>query len=427
MKNRNLVTLIAIVATVCIAAVAGTAWWLTHKNSQNERGSLARLPATSFVVVTGNLEALRRFAPAQNLRDWITRAQGTNSEAGQRWTELTAGCGFDPWERASSFTVAADRSVLQGQNRNDFVAYLDGRFTEPEATRCLTAAARLGHKTLTSSQVNGHTVQTLEGSHGRATIAHAMPNSVLVADRTYQTTALNLAYGNTPGLDANGDLAQMLHALGRDSALSAVIDVAAVRAQNEHSMNEAVDDMVESNPTLPDLALVSQGRTGGLGVRIVGGDLTVTVRLAFAQAAKASSFTRALQGLYTLRREALINGIQQAQSGLTSLRLLSQLTNPEMNSRFETVDAAFQTARTLAGQVQITQAESSTVATLHISAAQVHTFEEAARALREIIETGSRRDGGLIQRRRRDPFELPQMPDGGLRAPVTQATQDAGR
>ncbi|MEZ4407476.1 MAG: hypothetical protein R3A52_13525 [Polyangiales bacterium] len=424
MKNRNIMTVVAVVATLCVVALAGTAWWLLRKKSPGTTGALARLPAGSFVVVTGNLEAVRQFPAARNLRDWITRERGSGSEGGRRWNEVVQQCGFDPWERLSGFAVAADRRVLQGQSQSDFVAYLDGRFTEAEATRCITAVVSQGRATLTTSQVNGRTVHALTASNGRATQIHPMANSVLVTERPYLDTALRLAHSEMPGLTADGDLGQMLRALGADNAITAAVDVAAVRAQNERTVNQTVDDLVRENPQFPDLALAKQARTGGLGVRLSGGDVSVTARLTFPQPAQAASFTRAAQGLYTRRRTDITDAVRQAQGGLNSLRLLSRLTNPEMNARFETVDAAFSTAQQLVEQVQFTQDGSSTVATLRITSAQVHTFEEAARAMRDIIEEGSRRRGGGLMRPRGNPFDQRVEGDGGaplLREPMPAA------
>lgn len=417
MNRKPLIGLVFAIGLICVGALAATAIWILKKQ-HGDTASVRRLPAQSFLVVQGNFAQLRASSFSQPLRRLLlegrSEALPNADEVSREYRDLVQQCGFDPWVKLDGFTVGVDRDSLTGRSQSSQLAYLSGTFTEPEGVRCLEYLARRGHAAVQRAEVAHHPVYMPLGASeqpGPRTLQlHFMPRATLIADRTYMPTALDLAYGARPGLAPENPVARMLERLGRDSALLAAVDLAQLRAQNVHTVDQAVDELVRANPEIPDLTIARQAQTGGAVATLDHGGVTVTVRAEFPAETAARPFSVAVQQLIQRRKPEYLQGLDQMGTSLAAARLGAALLNPQLRSRFDQLDAGLALARQLPDLVRVTADGRSTVLTLPLTEAQVTTLSNATQAaaavFTEMVRSQNNGLGGVLGGR--PPRDEPQ-------------------
>jgi hypothetical protein len=402
--NKNvMVGAVSVVVVGSLAAVGGTAFWMWRKG-RTAANALSRMPPHSFVVARVELSQVRAFPPVAELRRSVTNpgadAGRAETEVARQVRDVVARCAFDPIDRVRTVYVGADRDALAGRATSAWVASTAHDVAPAQAAQCLAAVVQLAHGTVTTSQVGGRAVQTpvFRGAapSPRDPAVHFMAGGAVVADQSYMPTALRLAYHETPGLDLASALPRMMDRLGGQRAVAVAVDVAAVRAQNQQTVNEFADDLVRANPGSADLTLARQMETGGFGVGLANGGVELAARGEFASATVARPFTAALQTFWAARKAEIVATIGEAQQGLGPIRAMAGVAGGrEVGERFERVDAAFGVARAALEQLRIAQDDRSAVVTLALTPAQVTTLVNAAKAGRELAADMSRMTGGL--------------------------------
>jgi len=402
--NKNvMVGVVGFVVVGSLAAVGGTAFWMWRKNHGASDG-LSRLPPTSFVVARVEFDQLLRFSPMSELRRTVTHpgpgATRQETEFARKFQEVITRCTFDPADRVHTIFVGADRTLLTGRSSNAWVASANHDATPDQATRCLTAVVEFGHGTVASTAVNGHAVLTPRTQNQTPSASdpsvHFMPGSAIASPQSYMPTALGFAYRQTPGLDANAPLPQMMGRLGAQRAITVAVDVAAIRTQNQQTVTEVVDDLVRENPNSADLTLARQMQTGGLALGLLNNGVELLARGEFASATVARPFTAALQSVWAARKPEIVSTISEAQQGLGAMRAMAGLAGGQSSDeRFTRVEAAFGVARAAVDQLRITQDDRAAVVVLTLTPAQVTTLVNAVRAVKELASDMSRMTGGL--------------------------------
>lgn len=420
-----MVGVVGLVVVGSLAAVGGTAFWMWRKNLAGADG-LSRLPPNSFVVARVEVDQLLRFSPLAELRRTTTHpgpnASRQETELARKYQDVVTRCTFDPADRFRTVFVGADRTLLTGRSNNAWVASAAHTATPAQATQCLTAMVELGRGTVATTQVNGHAVLTPrlrnEAPSAGDLSVHFMSGSAVASVQSYMPTALGLAYRETPGLDLGGPLATMMSRLGERRAVTVAVDVAAIRAQNQQTVNEFADTLVRENPNSADLTLARQMQTGGFALGLVDNGVTAVARGEFQSATVARPFTAALQSVWTARRAELLATIGEAQQGVGAMRAMAGLTGGQnAGERFDRIDAAFGVARAAVDQVRIAQEDRAAVVTITLTPAQVTTLVNAARAAKEMLSDVSRMTGGIPGLGGGLP-ERPEPPQGqGIRVP----------
>lgn len=423
MNKKALVGVVAVVLA-CLVALGGTAFWLIKKRRGGGTGT-ARFAPTSFVVVTGDLAQIRGFAPARSLRDMVLRpaadAPGGVRDVSREYQSVVRDCGMDPWETVDRFSVGADRAVLQARNPSEWLGYIDGRFTPAQGQHCLEALARRDHHRLVAQQVNGFTVHFLARENDPPTErtggVHFMDHTAVIADRRYMPTAVQLAHGSLPGMPSDAPIARMLRTLGGNNALNVAADLAAIKAQNTRTIDEAVDDLVRANPNNPDITLARQAQTGGVAMAFAGGGVNVTARAEFPQATVARPFAAAMTTFVTARRGDVEQLVDEVRRNLGAMRLVAVLGNAQLRERFDEIEAGLTVLRGLPSQITVRHEDRSVVVLLPVPPPQVTTLERSIRAGAAVVEEmsrtpmfpglggGGRRGGGI-------DLQLPGMQGG---------------
>ncbi len=398
-----MVGVVGFVVVGSLAAVGGTAFWMWRKNHAASDG-MNRLPPNSFVVARVDVDQILRFAPMAELRRTVTHpapgATRQETEFARKIQDFVTRCSFDPADRVHTVFVGADRTLLTGRSSNAWVVSANHNATPAQATQCLTAALELAHGSVASSTVNGHAVLTprLQNQTPSASdpSVHFMAGSAVASPQSYMPTALGFAYHQAPGLDSGAALPLLMGRLGGQRAITVAVDVAAIRAQNQQTINEVADDLVRENPNSADLTLARQMQTGGLALGLVNNGVELLARGEFASATVARPFTAALQSVWTARKPEIISTITEAQQGLGAMRAMAGLAGGQgSDERFTRVEAAFGVARAAVDQLRITQDDRASVVTLTLTPAQVTTLVNAVRAVKDLAADMSRMTGGL--------------------------------
>lgn len=402
MNSNSLKATIGVIVLLCAAALVGTAVFLRKRHAGQNSARAGRLGPATFVIGQIDVAQMRSWSITNTLhRRFATpgEAQGRAMvENARHYQEMVTNCGFDPYDRVTGLVIGADRTALAGTNPNALAVFMDGRFTPAEVTRCVTWIAQQDHATVATSQLRGHTL--LASNSGTGTPGHGaqfalLDGTVLGSDQSYMPTALAVADGAQPGLAADSPLNVMLSRLGSGNMANVVVDIAAVRAQNQHDADDAVDEAVRNNPTQPNLVLAKQATLGGFGVRVLNNAVTAMARVELPSAQLASQFSSALQGVITARRPDINNMIGEARAGVSSMRALGALRGGggDLGPQFDQINAALDVFAALPAQLVVTTDAVQTVVTLPVSAQQVTTLESAVRALGEIIQQGSQNRG----------------------------------
>lgn len=398
-----MVGVVGFVVVGSLAAVGGTAFWMWRKNRAGADG-MSRLPPNSFVVARVEVDQLLRFSPMSELRRTVTHpgpgASRAETELARKYQDVVTRCTFDPADRFRTVLVGADRTLLTGRSNNAWVVDAAHNVTPAQATQCLTAMMELAHGSVATTQVNGRAVltprfQNQNPSAGDPSV-HFMSGSAVAATQSYMPTALGFAYRETPGLDLGGPLPTMMNRLGDRRAITVAVDVAAIRAQNQQTVNEFADTLVRENPNSADLTLARQMQTGGFALGLVDNGVTMVARGEFQSDTVARPFTAALQSVWTARRAEILSTISEAQQGVGAMRAMAGLAGGQnAGERFDRIDAALGVARASVDQVRIAQDGRAAVVTVTLTPAQVTTLVNAAKAAREIASDMSRSMGGL--------------------------------
>jgi hypothetical protein len=366
---------------LCVGTVAAGAPISCKRRSAPTGAAAGRLAATTFMVGRIDTARLRAWPAAALLHRRLTVA----GEAHERWLQDAARdyqdmvnrCGFDPYERLSGVTVGVDRSALAGTNPNALAVFMDGRLGAPEVSRCAAWFAQQRHASLVTSQARGHTVLTARGEPGDTHTPQfsLLDESVLVTDQSFTATALAVADGAQGGLDSGAPLNAMLARFGQETVAAVAVDVAAVRAQNQHDASELVNLAVHANPALPDLALANQVTFGGLGLRVANDAVVVAARAQLPSATLAGQFSAAIQGFIATHRDDLNVLVGQGRARVRSLRTSGALPGvTDVGAMCDQLDAVLDTLVALPGQVVATTDGAQTVLTFSLSAQQVGTL-----------------------------------------------------
>lgn len=398
MKNRTLFGVIGAVVVLCLGALIGTAIYLVKKRPSGNTLT-GRISQDAALVVNIDVAQARAWPVLNTLRNHITAPPSPENEArneiARQYRDLQAGCGFDPWQKLERLNIGVERAVLAGRNQSAWVAFLDGGFTTPEAQRCVTWIAQRDHQVLTPEQVRSRTVHTIARDGQRVTPGTTqmalLDHTALFTARENMDHALAVIDGEQPALAAASPLAGMMSRLARPALLSAVVDIETLRAQNEHTVDEAINDLVRSNPTLPDLNLLRQARTGGLSLTVVGGAVNLTTRAELPSPPLAASLSRALASLIQNRREEVLSLLRDAQSSQSFLSALLGNT-PGFAEKFSQIEAGFAAARGVIGQVQAQADGKDVVLTVPATQAQAVAIEAAVRAWTDVAAEMSRRN-----------------------------------
>ncbi|MBK8697837.1 MAG: hypothetical protein IPN17_37715 [Deltaproteobacteria bacterium] len=421
--NKNvMVGVVGVVVVGSLAAVGGTAFWMWRKN-KTSANALSRMPPNSFVVARVELGQFRVFPPFADLRRTITHpapdASARETALARQMQDVVTRCSFDPVDHVRTVFVGADRDLLAGRSTSAWVATGVHDVTPAKARQCFDAVMGLSQGTTTTTTVNGHTVLTpvLRGSTRtpRDPAVHFMDGSMLVAEQGYMPTALRFAYQEAPGLSSSSSLARMMDRLGAQQAVAVAVDVAAIRTQNQQTVNEFADDLVRANPSSADLTLARQMETGGVAISLVGNGVSALARGEFPSATVARPFTAALQSFWAARKAELLSGIGEAQQGFGAMRAMAGLTGGrDAGERFDRIDAGFGVARAAVDQLRIAQDDRSAVVTLTLTPPQVTTLVNAARAAQQIAADMARMTGGLPEMLGGGSRPAPQAAPGGL-------------
>ncbi len=400
-----MVGVVGFVVVGSLAAVGGTAFWMMRKNRADGDG-LSRLPPNSFVVARVDVDQLLRFSPMAELRRTITHpapgATRQETEFARKIQDVITRCTFDPADRVHAVYVGADRTVLTGNSNSAWVVSANHDRTPAQATQCLTAVLELAHGSVATTTVNGHAVLTPRFQNQTPSTSdpsvHFMTGTAIAAPQSYMPTALGFAYHTTPGLESGAPLPQTMGRLGAQRAITVAVDVAAIRAQNQRTVNELADDLVRENPNSADLTLARQMQTGGLALGLVNNGVELLARGEFPSATVARPFTAALQSMWTARKPELLSAIGEAQQGIGAMRALASLGGgggQGPDDRFTRVEAAFGVARAALDQVRITQEDRATVVVVTLTPAQVTTLVNAVRAVKDLAADMSRMTRGV--------------------------------
>lgn len=420
--NKKTLAALGAVAVVCVAAFAAVLAVKLLKDRQSPSAQDA-LPAGSFVVAKVDLTRARRWSSWGAVRRLL---QGGGEDAGaelsrvqREWRGFVDRCGFDPLERIDRVVAAADRGVLQGRSQNDWLAHASGSVTQAEFRRCIERSLQNANGRLVPATIESHEVLTVLGSNDaagpRALQVHLRERTAMAAPTAYMPTALRVAYGSAPRLSDQQSLGRMLTRLS-DGSLVVAGDIAALRAQNQQTTSELVDELVRSNPNIPDLTLARQVMTGGLALRTENGAVIATIRAQMENANQGRAFTAAVQALVQARRAQVLESI----AGVQAMTQLSRmLPGQSLESEWRDIDAAFVAARAIVEQgVRVTQDSDTVVVTITVSAAQVTSLEAGVRAVQRVV--GSR--GSRLPRGLPEPTE-PSMPFPGMRPTQPQEPQ----
>ena len=420
-----MVGVVSVVVVGSLAAVGGTAFWMWRKN-RTASNALSRLPPNSFVVGRVEFSQLRAFPPLADLRRTITHpapgASARETALSRQMQDVVTRCSFDPVDHLRTVFVGADRDLLAGRSTSAWVATGLYDVAPAQATQCFNAVMGLSHGTVATSSVNGHTVLTpaFRGSTGTARdpAVHFMSGGMVVAEQGYMPNALRFAYQDAPGLSLSSPIAHMMDRLGAQQAIAVAVDVAAIRAQNQQTINEFADDLVRANPGSADLTLARQMETGGAAVSLVGNGVEAVARGEFPSATVARPFTTALQSFWVARKAEILSTISESQQGFGAMRAMAGLAGGrETGERFARIDAGFADARAAVDQLRITQDDRSAVVTLTLTPQQVTTLVNAARAGQELVSDMARMTNGLpglLGPGRPERVDPQAMPPGGL-------------
>lgn len=407
--NKKTLAALGAAAVVCVAAFAAV---ITVKMLKDRPGASAQdaLPAGSFVVAKLDFTRARRWSSWNAVKRLL---QGGGEDAGaptdrvqREWRGFVERCGFDPLDRIDRVVAAADRGVLQGRSQNDWMAHATGNITQAQFRQCVERSLQNAGGHLVPATVETREVLTVLGTGDaagpRALQLHLRERTAMASPTAYMPTALRVAYGQAPQLGGDQALARMLTRLG-DSSLVVVGDVAALRAQNQQTTTELVDELVRSNPNIPDLTLARQVVTGGVGVRTENGAVILTVRAQMANANQGRAFTAAAQALVQARRGQVLESI----AGVQSMTQLSRiLPGQNLDNEWRDVDAAFVAVRAIVEHgVSVTQDGDTAVLNITVTSAQVTSLESGVRAVQRVVGSrGSRMPRGLPER---DPRPMP--------------------
>lgn len=409
--NKKTLAALGAAVVLCVAAFAGV---LLFKAFKGRGGAEAEaLPAGSFVVARVDFERLRRWSAWNSLKRLV---QGDGDDAGARaqrlqteWRGFVQRCGFDPLDRLDRVVGGGDRAILEGRSQNDWLVHASGRVSRAELQRCIEQVLQHDRGRLEPAQVEGRPVFTAlssgDSAGPRQVQLHLRERTAFAAPTAYMPNALKVVYGDLPRLGSGEAVGRMFSRLSRDSFLVVVGDVAAVRARNQQTTNEIVDDLVRANPNVPDLTLARQVVTGGLGVRTENGAVIAAARAQMENTNQARAFTAAVQALVQARRRDVLESVSSMQA---MTQLSRMIPGQNLESEWQQIDAAFAAARAVIEQgVRVEQDGDTVVLTLTVTAAQATAFEQGVRAVQRVV--GSRGD--------RRPRDLPESPIPGLRMP----------
>lgn len=417
-----MVGLVGVVVVGSLAAVGGTAFWMWRKN-RTGANELSRLPPNSFVVGRVDVDQILRFSPVAELRRTALHpgpnASARESELSRQWQDVIRRCTFDPSDRVHSVVFGADRTMLQGRSSSAWVATTQHNVAPAQATQCFTAVMELAHGTVATSAINGRSVLTpaFSGSTPSANdpSVHFLSGGSVIAARGYMPTALGFAYQEAPGLDLSSPLPRMMERLGGQRALTVAVDVGAIRAQNQRTVDEFADDLVRENPNSADLTLARQMQTGGLTIGLLNNGFELVARGEFASATVAGPFTTALRSTWTSRRAEVLSTIDQARQGTAALRMMAGLGGgADMGARIDRLEAAIGVGRAAVDQVRITQEDRAAVVSLTLTPAQVTVLVDAVRAARELASDVGNAIPGLGGAERRNEPQGPAVRLPGL-------------
>ena len=406
--NKKTLAALGAAVVLCVAAFAGV---LLFKVFKGRGGAEAEaLPEGAFVVARVDFERLRRWSAWNSLRRLV---QGDGGDAGAReqrlqteWRSLVQRCGFDPLDKLDRIVGGGDRAVLEGRSQNDWLVHASGRVTRAELQRCVEQILQHDRGRLEPSQVEGRPVFTAlsagDSAGPRQIQLHLRERTVMASPTAYMPSALKVAYGDLPRLGSGQSVGRMFARLSESNFLAVVADIGAIRARNQQTTNEVVDDLVRANPGIPDLTLARQVVTGGLGVRTENGAVIATARAQMANGNQARAFTAAVQALVQARRQDLLEGVSSMQA-MTQLSRI--IPGQNLDAEWQQIDAAFAAARAVIEQgVQVAQDADTVVVNVTVTSAQATAVEQGVRAVQRVV-------GARGERRPRD------LPIPGLPAP----------
>jgi len=411
--NKKSLAALAAAAVLCVAAFAGVLVFRMIKGRGGAGGAEA-LPASSFVVARVDVERMRRWSAWASLRRMV---QGEGEDAGARlqrlqgdWRAFVQRCGFDPLDRVDRVVAAGDRGILEGRSQNDWLAHASGRVTRAELQRCIEQVLQNDRGRLEAAQVEGRPVFTALASGDtpgpRQLQVHFRESTALAAPTAYMANALKVAYGELPRLGNEQSVGRMFARLNADSVVAVAGDIAAVRARNQQTTTELVDDLVRANPAIPDLTLARQVVTGGFALRTENGNVIATARAQMENANQGRAFTAAVQALVQARRRDVLETVSQVQAMSQLSRILP---GQNLDAEWQLIDAAFVAVRAIIEQgVRVEQDGDTAVLTVTVNAQQVGALEQGVRAVQRVV--GSR--GGGRPRALPEP-EIPGIPGVG--------------
>lgn len=418
MKSKVLITILGAVFVVC-AGVFGYAAWRVTRRPRAGGGLAGRVSRDVVALASFDLRQVRAWQPALDARDFLTR-QRPNATAAQRdaasqYAEFQRNCGFDPWQKVDAVHLAAERSALAGNDASAIVGIADGTFTQPDADRCIRWIVQQSRRIVAPSTVRGHTVLTAvrqgEQPASRDSQFALLGNSVMVTEQRYTDRALSVIDRAAPALADDAPLLQWQRRLGPTTFLGAVADLAALRAQQARSADEAVDDLVRAHPAAPDLALLKQARMGGVGAAVVANNLAVNLRVEVPTAANAQSLTGACTTVVNGRRSEAQQALREAKQAQAIMRITLGAAGG-MAERFAAIDQGFDAAEQVLNQLACRAEGSDAILGVTVTPTQITAFQNAFRAFVEVMEEAQRANplGGLLGGGRNDPrMEIPSL------------------
>jgi len=218
-----------------VAVVAAGGFWLARRG-EAPGGLLSAVPRDAFLVVTIDVEALRKSPLAPSLLGGdATKLLGAG--------DISATCGFDPIGRAKEIAIA----VPEGGDQGDFGVVAMGDLHEAELAECgkKLMAARGGTSKRSTRGSFTLLEDTAEGG-ARPKIALREGGPLIVGRGAWLDAMLDAAEGKAPNVLAGSPHMKLRDALAkRDAKPRAVIATAvlpkSLRERLKHEMGAEVD------------------------------------------------------------------------------------------------------------------------------------------------------------------------------------------